>query len=283
MSSKSDGALNSYLRKVGQVPLLTPNEEIELGRRIQDGDAVARERMIHANLRLVVTIARDYVNLGLPLLDLISEGNIGLMEAVGRFDPGKGSKFSTYASWWIKWAIKRALVNQSKTVRLPAQVVDRIARMRRVSAQVSNDLGREPTDEELAEELGIPNEKITRLKRAGLRPASLDAPIYDEEQTALCENIPDDQSLTPFEFLREKDFSEQIDRLLKTLNERETTIIAHRFGLNGMPVKPLEQVGELIGVTHERVRRLELAALAKLRRAFNKHLGPVESEVFAAA
>jgi RNA polymerase primary sigma factor len=283
MSSKSDCALNSYLRKVGQVPLLTPDEEIEPGRRIQDGDAVARERMIHANLRLVVTIARDYVNLGLPLLDLISEGNIGLMEAVGRFDPGKGSKLSTYASWWIKWAIKRALVNQSKTVRLPAQVVDRIARMRRVSAQVSNDLRREPTDEELAEELGIPNEKITRLKTAGLRPASLDAPINDEEQTALCENIPDDQSLTPFEFLREKDFSEQIDRLLKTLNERETTIIGHRFGLNGMPVKPLEQVGELIGVTHERVRRLELAALAKLRRAFNKHLGPVESEVFAAA
>jgi len=239
--------------------------------------------MIHANLRLVVTIARDYANLGLPLLDLISEGNIGLMEAVGRFDPGKGPKLSTYASWWIKCAIKRALLNQSKTIRLPAQVVDRITRMRRISAQVSNDLGWEPTDEELAEELGIPNEKIARLKTMGLRPASLDAPISDEEQTALCENIPDEQSLTPFEFVREKDFSEQIDRLLKTLNARETTIIEHRFGLNGMAAKPLEQVGELIGVTHERVRRLELAALAKLRRAFNKHLGPVESEVFAAA
>jgi len=281
--SKSDGALNSYLRKVGQVPLLTPNEEIELGRRIRNGDAAARERMIHANLRLVVTIARDYVNLGLPLLDLISEGNIGLMEAAGRFDPGKGSKFSTYAVWWIKWAIKRALVNQSKTIRLPAQVVDRISRMRRISAQLSNDFGWEPTDEELAEELGIPNEKIARLRTMGLRPTSLDAPIRDEEQTALCENIPDDQSVTPFEFLREKDFSEQIDRVLKTLNERETTIIAHRFGLNGRAAKSLEQVGELIGVTHERVRRLELAALAKLRRAFNNRLGPVESEVFAAA
>ena len=155
--------------------------------------------------------------------------------------------------------------------------------MRRVSAQVSHDLGREATDEELAEELGIPNEKIARLKTAGLRPASLDAPISDQEQTALCENIPDDQSLTPFEFLSEKDFSEQIDRLLKTLNERETRVIAHRFGLNGTAAKSLEQVGELIGVTHERVRRLELAVLAKLRRAFNKHLGPVESEVFAAA
>jgi RNA polymerase primary sigma factor len=202
----------------------------------------------------------------LPLLDLISEGNIGLMEAVRRFAPGKGSKFSAYARWWIKWAIKRALVNQSKTIRLPAQIVDRITRMRRVSAQVSNDLGREPTDEDLAEELGIPNEKITRLRMLGLRPASLDAPVSDEEQTPLCENIPDDQSLTPFELLREKDFSEQIDRLLETLNERETTIIAHRFGLNGTRPKPLEQVGELIGVTHERVRRLELTALAKMRR-----------------
>lgn len=281
--SKSDDVLNKYLREVRRVPLLTPDEEIELGRRIRNGDVAARERMIHANLRLVVTIARDYVDLGLPLLDLISEGNIGLMQAVGRFDPGKGSKLSTYASWWIKRAIKRALVNQSKTIRLPAQVVDRITRMRRVSAQVSNDLGREPTDEELAEELGIPNEKIARLKTVGLRPGSLDAPIRDGEQTALCENIPDAQSLTPFEFLREKDFSDQIDRVLKTLNERETTIIAHRFGLNGTAAKPLEQVGELIGVTHERVRRLELAALAKLRRAFNKHLGPVESEVFAGA
>jgi len=281
--SKSDGALNKYLRDLGRVPLLTADEQIELGRKIRNGDAVARERMIHANLRLVVTIARDYVGLGLPLPDLISEGNIGLMEAVGRFDPGKGSKLSTYASWWINRAIQRALVNQSKTIRLPAEVVDRIRRIRRVSAQVSNDLGREPTDEELAEELGIPNEKIARLKTVGLRPASLDAPISDEEQTPLCENIPDEQSLTPFEFLREKDFSEQIDRLLKTLNERETTIITHRFGLNGTPAKPLEQVGELIGVTHERVRRLELAALAKLRRAFNKHLGHVESELFAAA
>src|SRR5215475_8790635 len=281
--SKSDGALNSYLRKVGQTRLLTPNDEIELGRKIRNGDTAAREQMIRANLRLVVTIARDYVNLGLPLPDLIPEGNIGLMEAVGRFDPGRGSRLSTYASWWINRAIQRALVNQSKTIRLPAEVVDRIRRMRRVSAQMSDDLGREPSDKELAEELGIPNEKIARLKTVGLRPASLDAPISDEEQTRPCENIPDEQSLTPFEFLRERDFLEQIDRVLKTLNEREIKIITHRFGLNGTPAKPLEQVGKLIGVTHERVRRLELAALAKLRRAFNKHLGHVESELFAAA
>src|SRR5262249_22546334 len=157
--SKSHGALKKYLQDLGRVPLLTPDEEIELGRKIRNGDAAARERMIHANLRLVVTIARDYVNFGLPLPDLISEGNIGLMEAVGRFDPEKGSRLSTYASWWINRAIQRALVNQSKMIRLPAEVVDRIRRMRRVSAQVSNDLGREPSDEELAEELGIPYEK----------------------------------------------------------------------------------------------------------------------------
>ena len=271
--SQSDGALNNYLREVGRVPLLTPDEEIDLGRRIRNGDAAARERMIHANLRLVVTIARDYVNFGLPLLDLISEGNIGLMRAIGRFDPEKGSKFSTYASWWIKCAIKRALINQSKTIRLPAQIVDRITRMRRISAQVRNELGREPTDEELAEELGIPNKKITRLKALGLRPASLDAPVSDEEQTPLCENIPDERSLTPFEFLREKDFSEEIDHLLETLNEREITIISHRFGLNGTSAKPLWQVGELIGVTHERVRRLELTALAKMRRRVERTHG----------
>jgi len=252
------------------VALLTRDEEIELGRKIRNGDAVVRERMIHANLRLVVTIARDYVDFGLPLLDLISKGNIGLMEAVGRFDPRKGSKLSACASWSIKWAIKRALVNQSKTIRLPARVLDRITRMCRVSAKVSNDLGRETTDEKLTEELGIPNEKIARLRTVDLRPTSLDAPISDEEQPALPENIPDDQSLTLFEFLREKNFSEEIDRLLKTLNEQETTVIAHRFGLNGTAAKSLAQVGELIGVTHERVCRLALAALAKLRRALSQ-------------
>jgi RNA polymerase primary sigma factor len=282
--NESDGALNRYLREVGQAPRLTPSEEIQLGRRIQDGDAAARERMIQANLRLVVTIARDYADLGLPLLDLISEGNIGLMKAVERFDPEKGSKFSTYASWWIKREIKRALANQSKTIRLTAQVVDKITRIRCVSAQVSNGLGREATNDEIAEELGIANEKIARLKTAGLRPASLDTPTHDEGRTPLCENIPDEQSPTPFEFLREKDLSDQIDRVLKTLNKRDSTIIAHRFGLNGATAKPLEQVAELIGVTHERVRRLELAAIAKLRRAFSKDdLGPLESQVFAAA
>jgi RNA polymerase primary sigma factor len=279
----ADVALNRYLQEIGPIPLLTPQEEVTLARSIQKGDSAAREWMIRANLRLVVAIAQEYVNLGLPLLDLISEGNIGLMKAVDRFDPEKGAKLSTYASWWIKQAIKRALANQSKTIRLPAQVVDKIGQMRRISAQLSSDLGHEATDEELGEELGLAAEKVARLKSIGLRPQSLDAFVSDDDMTEFGENVPDEQAQTPFELLREKDFSDQVYRLLKTLDQRETTIITERFGLNGTAAKPLEQVAQLIGVTHERVRKLELAALAKLRRAFGKHLGPFEPEAFATA
>jgi RNA polymerase primary sigma factor len=280
--NEADVALNRYLQEIGSIPLLTPEGEVALARRIQKGDSAARERMIQANLRVVVIIAKDYVNLGLPLLDLISEGNIGLMKAVDRFDPKKGAKLSTYASWWIKQAIKRALANQGKTIRLPAQVIDKIGQMRRISAQLSSDLGHEATDEELSEELGIPFQKLARLKSVDLRPQSLNAFVGDDDMTEFGESIPDEQAQTPFELFRKKDFSDQIDRVLKTLNERETTIISERFGLNGAAAKPLEQVGQLIGVTHERVRKLELAALAKLRRAF-RHVDPLEAEPFAAA
>ena len=279
--NEADVALNRYLQEIGSIPLLTPAEEIALARRIQQGDSAARERMIQANLRLVVAIAKDYVNLGLPLLDLISEGNIGLMKAVDRFDPKKGAKLSTYASWWIKQAMKSALANQSKTIRLPAQVIGKIGQMRRISAQLSSDLGHEATDEELGEELGIPFQKVARLKSVGLRPQSLNA-FVDDDMTEFGESVPDEQAQTPFELFREKDFSDQIDRVLKTLNQRETTILTERFGLNGTTAKPLEQVAQLIGVTRERVRKLELAALAKLRSAF-KHLDPLEAESFAAA
>jgi RNA polymerase primary sigma factor len=281
--NNSDAAPNRYLLEIGQMPLLAPEQEIELARKIQSGDAAAREYMINANLRLVVTIARDYINLGLPLLDLISEGNIGLMKAIDRFDPEKGAKLSTYAVWWIKQAIKRALANQSKTIRLPAKTIEKITRMRRISAQMGHELSREPTEDELAEELGIAAEKVARLKSVSLRPQSLDAPVGDDELSKLGENVPDEQTQTPFELLRERDFSEQIDRVLHTLNKREATIIAQRFGLNGTTAKPLEQVAEIIGVTRERVRKLELSALAKLRHAFSKDLDPLEPEVFAAA
>jgi RNA polymerase primary sigma factor len=281
--NQADAALDRYLLEIGRIPLLTPEEEIELAGRIRNGDAAARERMINANLRLVVTIAHDYVNLGVPLLDLISEGNIGLMKAIDRFDPERGAKLSTYASWWIKQAIKRALASQGKTIRLPDKVVEKIAHLRRVSAEINNELGREATEDELAEEIGIPAKTVARLKSAGRRPESLDAPISEDDLTDLGENVPDEQTQTPFELLREKDFSDQIDRILRILNKREATIIAQRFGLNGATAKPLEQVAELIGVTRERVRRLELTALAKLRRALNKHLGSLESEVLMAA
>ena len=281
--NENDSGLNRYLQEIGRIPLLTPQQEVELAGKIKEGDAAARERMINANLRLVVTIARDYVNLGLPLLDLVSEGNIGLVKAVERFDPQNGAKFSTYASWWIKQAIKRALANQTKTVRIPAQMIDKLRRMQRVSAQLSNDLGREATSEEIGEELGIPDEKIVRLRSIGFRPESLDAPVGDDDVTEFGETIPDERAQTPFQLLDDKDFSDQLHVVLKTLNHRETTIIAQRFGLNGAPARPLEHVAEMIGVTRERVRQLEVAALSKLRRALRKHLDPIDSGVFAVA
>src|ERR1700731_258408 len=192
MMNESDTGLNRYLQEIGRFSLLTPQQEIELARKIKKGDGSARERMINANLRLVVTIARDYTNLGLPLLDLISEGNIGLTKAVERFDPRKGAKLSTYAMWWIKQAIKRALANQSKTIRLPVHLVDKVAKIRRISIQMSDELGREPTEDELGEELGIEGEKVARLKRLGIRPASLESPIGDDDGTAFGELIADE-------------------------------------------------------------------------------------------
>src|SRR5690349_24476540 len=181
--NKTDTGLNRYLKEIGRMSLLTPEQEVELAGKIKKGNAVARERMINANLRLVVTIAHDYANLGLPLLDLISEGNIGLTKAVERFDPNKGAKLSTYAMWWIKQSIKRALANQSKTIRLPVHLVDKIAKVRRVALQMSEELGREPTDDELAEEVGLSASKVSQLKTVSIRPASLDAPISDDDST----------------------------------------------------------------------------------------------------
>src|SRR4051812_42659493 len=171
--NESDSGLNRYLREIGRIPLLTPEQEIELAGEIKRGNTSARERMINSNLRLVVTIAHDYANLGLPLLDLISEGNIGLTKAVERFDPTKKAKLSTYAAWWIKQSIKCALANQSKTIRLPVHLGDKIAKVRRVSLQMSEELGREPTDDELGEEIGLASDNVTRLKSLGIRPASL--------------------------------------------------------------------------------------------------------------
>jgi RNA polymerase primary sigma factor len=268
--NKSDIGLNRYLREIGRIPLLTPQQEIELAAKIKKGDAEARERMINSNLRLVVTIAHDYANLGLPLLDLISEGNIGLTKAVERFNPAKGAKLSTYAMWWIRQSIKRALANQSKTIRLPVHLVDKVAKVRRVSLQMSDELGREPTDDELGEEIGIPSDKVARLRSVGIRPASLDAPIGDDDSTKFGEMIGDEDAQTPCELLRDKNLRGEVDGLIEVLDDREKKIISQRFGLDGGQPKTLEDVSKDFGVTRERIRQLQNIALAKLRRALSK-------------
>jgi len=281
--NETDTGLNRYLREIGRFPLLTPQEEIELAKKIKKGNTAARERMITANLRLVVTIVRDYANLGLPLLDLIAEGNIGLTKAVERFEPTKGAKLSTYAMWWIKQSIKIALANQSKTIRVPVHLADKIAKVRRVSLQMSDELGREPTDDELGQEIGIDSDKITRLKSVGIRPASLDAPIADNDSTEFSEVIGDDEAQTPFELLRDKNLLGEVDGLLEVLDPREKKIISQRFGLDGGKPKTLEDVGKDFGITRERIRQLQNIALAKLHRALIKREEILEPELLAAA
>jgi RNA polymerase primary sigma factor len=234
-SYDGDTAIKLYLREIGQVKLLTPQEEIELAAKIKKGDKKAREQMIKANLRLVVKIARDYEGIGLPLLDLISEGNIGLMKAVERFDPAKGGKLSTYGSWWIKQSIKRALANQSKTIRLPVHLVDKISKMRRTAMRLQEELGREPTDEELGEELGITASRVAQMRMAAIRPASLDAPIGDEDSNNFAEVVQDESADTPYEQLEEKTVTRMLQEMVKTLDPREATILRARFGLDGGP------------------------------------------------
>src|SRR5258708_15231518 len=237
----SDPIIKIYLREIMETPLLTPKEEIELAARIKKGDGEARALMIKANLRLVVRIAHDYyANLGLPLLDLISEGNIGLVKAVERFDPAKGGKLSTYGAWWIKQSIKHALANQSKTIRLPVHLVDKISIVRRVAMQMSEELGREPTDEEVAQEIGISSAKVSQLKTVSIRPASLDAPIGDDDSTAFGEIVGDEEAQTPFELLRDKNLRNEVGGLLDVLDAREKKIIFQRFGLDGGQPKTLE-------------------------------------------
>ncbi len=266
----SDSGFQLYLRQIAQYPLLTPAQEITLAAKIKKGNKAAETEMIRANLRLVVKIARDYANLGLPLLDLISEGNIGLMKAVERFDPAKGGKLSTYGSWWIKQSIKRALANQGKTIRLPVHLVDKIAKIRRVGAGLSDELGREATDEEIAEEVGMDAGKVTMLKQAAIRPASLDAPVGDDDSTEFGEMVGDQAAVDPFENLSDKNMQMEIGDLLSQLDERERRIIGARFGLDGNEPITLEEVGVKFGVTRERIRQLQNIALSKMRKALAK-------------
>jgi len=269
-SYDGDTAIKLYLREIGQVKLLTPQEEIALAARIKKGDKKAREQMIKANLRLVVKIARDYDGIGLPLLDLISEGNIGLMKAVERFDPSKGGKLSTYGSWWIKQSIKRALANQSKTIRLPVHLVDKISKMRRVAMRLQEELGREPSDEELADELGTSSTRVAQMRMAAIRPASLDAPIGDEDSNNFAEVVQDENADTPYEMLEDKTVTGMLQEMVKKLDPREATILRYRFGLDGGSEKTLEEVGEKFGVTRERVRQIQNIALRKLRKMIEK-------------
>lgn len=277
----NDTAMKAYLREIGRTPLLTPQQEAELARKIKNGDRKARELMISSNLRLVVTIARDYADYGLPLLDLISEGNIGLIKAVERFDLAKGAKLSTYAVWWIRQSIKRALSNQSKLVRLPVHLGDKMSKMRRVALRMSEELGREPTDEELGLEIGIASEKVSELRSVGIRPASLDAPISEDGLTEFGESVADEEARTPFELLRDKDLRSKVDGLLKELNDREKKIISQRFGFNGGARKTLEQIGNKLGVSRERIRQLENVALSKLRHALSQKEGVMALPVAA--
>jgi RNA polymerase primary sigma factor len=257
--------LQLYLREIGLVGLITPQEEIALAKRIKKGDRQAREHMITANLRLVVKIAHEYEGLGLPLLDLINEGNIGLMKGVERFNPEKGAKLSTYAAWWIKQSIMRALANQSKTIRLPVHVVDKVAHIRKAEVKLREAFDREPTDQEVADHLGLNPRRIQQYRDASKAPVSLDAPIGADEPQRISEVVADPNAAAPFDRLIRETDRKLVQEVLATLTPRENTILALRFGLDDGNPKTLEEIGERLGVTRERIRQLQEEALKKMR------------------
>lgn len=255
-----------YIREAGQVALLSRQEEVALAARIKRGDAAARDHMIRANLRLVIKIAREYENLGMPLLDLINEGNLGLMKAVEKFDPAKGGKLSTYAALWIRQQIRRALASQGKTIRLPVHVADRIYRLSQAELRLRAELGREATDEELAQELNTTVARLERLRRAAARPSSLDAPLGDDATSTVAEVVADENAATPFEQLQNQTETALVRKLVENLPEREARILRLRFGLESGQEQTLETVGRKLKLTRERIRQLQNMALQKLRQ-----------------
>lgn len=263
-------ALTLYMRAVGEVPLLTPAQEIELATRIRRGDAAARDWMIRANLRFVIKIARDYEHLGMPLLDLINEGNIGLMLAVDRFDPRKGAKLTTYAVLWIRQSIRRALASQGKTIRMPVYAVDQIYHLSRAELRLREQLGRDATESELAAELGLKSDRIGELRIAAIRPASLDAPLGDDDSSRLADVVADENAELPGFNLDQADSFELLNEVLPKLPPREAAIIRLRFGLEGGVEKTLEEIGALMRLTRERIRQLQNVALTRLRRLMEK-------------
>ena len=272
--SQSGDTLQLYLHEIGRVKLLAPKEEITLARRIRRGDKKAREQMITANLRLVVKMAKEYQGLGLPLLDLINEGNIGLMKAVERFDPRKGAKLSSYAAWWIKQAIRRALSNTSKTIRLPVHVMDTLAQVRKAEVKLHESLDREPTDEEVAGELGLNARRIRQYRDASRAPVSLDSPINLDDATTVSEHVADASSVAPSDELVRRSDNELLREVLASLAARESRILSMRFGLDDGQPKTLEEVGARLGVTRERIRQIQEQALDKMRVKFEKRDQP---------
>ena len=274
MFDREESGIKIYLREIGQTPLLTRADEVVLARRIKRGDAKARQQMILANLRLVVKIAHDYARYGLPLLDLISEGNIGLMKAVERFDPKKGGKLSTYAAWWIKQAIKRALANQSKTIRLPAHLVDKVAKMRKVEHLLTEKLGREPTVDEIAFELEVAPATVQQWQVVTLRPTSLDSPIGEDGDASYSDIIGDDNARTAFDLINDVQLRNEVERLMNRLDFREREILRYRFGLHNTPEETLDDVGTRFGITRERVRQIQNVAVTKLHELLEQDLPP---------
>ena len=262
--------LEHYLDEIGREPLLGAEEELSLARRVQCGDAKARDRMIKANLRLVVKIAAEFANRGVPLADLVSEGNVGLIKAVDRFRPGSGAKFSTYASWWIREAVHRCLCTQSRVVRLPATALSKIGKLRRVAAMMSTELGRDPEASELAEELGIPVDAVERWEAAARSNASLDEPIGGEEGYSLAAGLRDETLPAADEAIFDSESCAQTVHLLGVLSARERRVIERRYGLGGDEVCTLEEVSSEFGCTRERVRQIQDAALRKLRREWRR-------------
>ena len=254
-----------YLREIGRVPLLTADEELALALRMEQGDQDAKKELAEANLRLVVSIARRYVGRGMSLLDLIQEGNLGLIKAVDKFDYTKGFKFSTYATWWIRQAITRAIADQARTIRIPVHMVETINKQIRVSRQLLQELGREPTVSEIAEEMGISEEKVREIRKIAQDPVSLETPIGEEEDSHLGDFIPDEDALAPSDAAAYTMLKEQLDEVLGTLTEREEKVLKLRFGLEDGKTRTLEEVGGEFNVTRERIRQIEAKALRKLR------------------
>ena len=260
-----DDPVKVYLKEIGRVPLLTPEEEIELAIRIGDNDQQAKQRLAEANLRLVVSIAKRYVGRGMQFLDLIQEGNLGLIKAVDKFDYTKGFKFSTYATWWIRQAITRAIADQARTIRIPVHMVETINKVKKTNSQLLHKNGRDPTAEEIAAELNMPVEKVREILRVSQEPVSLETPIGEEDDSHLGDFIPDDDALAPADAASMLLLKEQLNDVLKTLTLREAKVLSLRFGLEDGHPRTLEEVGSEFGVTRERIRQIEAKALRKLR------------------